>query len=160
LNEYILFKDDISNKVKRTQQYLPNFLRGVQHPKCPDWFFVTMTSSLADWMLSNNDITGIAALDYPLREAPTEKQWQKSISRTKSVFLNSFHVPGACLPQGKFNMTAYTITMDPNDSECAFYVDDAFMVHTRGIQNRERGYELNGATVLNELRYLFANGQR
>jgi len=107
--------------------------------------------------------TGIAALDYPRRKVQAKRKWQKSIIRTKNVILNSFHIPGSCLPQGKppssdINTTD-AIPMFPKDGGCAFYVYDVQMVHMRGIQSG-MSEKLEGNTVVNDLQSLLASDRR
>jgi hypothetical protein len=153
LDEYFLFNTTKTNR----KQHLPGFLRGIVHPECQDWSYITMESSFAGRRVSGNQHTGLAVFDYPWRQKTTNAVWQKSISRTKNVFLNSYHIPGSSLPQGKSNMTD-AIGMHPNEGKCAFYVDEAIMVHVQGIQSggvRDIGGE---PTVENEmLQHLLGN---
>jgi hypothetical protein len=56
---------------------------------------------------------GLVGIDYPMRDIVTNEFWQKSISRTKNVFLNSSHIPGSSLPKGKTNVTTDLVAMHP-----------------------------------------------
>lgn len=144
---------------KKKQYHLPDFLRGINHTNCPDWSFVTLKSSFVGGRLpgkNGNYHTGIKALDAPRRTIATNTNWQKSISKTKNVFLNSFHLPGSCLlhpqTQGyttKKNETSVSVVvadreaanaaivanamvaLNPIDDDCAFYVEGAQMVHAK-----------------------------
>ncbi|KAL3761200.1 hypothetical protein ACHAWU_000295 [Discostella pseudostelligera] len=147
LDEYFLFHNlDDSKK----QLNLPAFLRGIEHPQCQDWCFVTMKSSMAGFD-ENNTGTGLVAFEYLKRAKETSTTWQKSISRTRTVFLNSYHMPGACLPPGSRDL-ANTVAIEPSDDgECGFYIDEAIMVHARGMQYGEHELEDDEDTVQNEL---------
>jgi len=150
LDEYFLFKD-IDTMIQQ-QQNLPSILRAIDHSECTDWCFVTIKSSIAGGGLPQEESIGLAVLDFPQRANVTNTQWQKSISRTKNVFLNSFHTPGSCLPEGKTNISD-VIKMSPADGKCAFYIDEAVMVHVRGVQTYGGGYEIpsNEQAIENEL---------
>jgi hypothetical protein len=146
LDEYFLF-NNLDDSTEHPS--LPNFLRGIQHSKCQDWCFVTVKSSLAGFDGSGYG-TGMVAFDYTRRAKDLDTTWAKSISRTKNVFLNSYHLPGSCLPQGSKDL-ANTIAIDPSYSdECGFYIDEAITVHFRGMQGG--GHQLRDEeTVTNEL---------
>ncbi len=145
LDEYFLFHNlDASDE----HQNLPNFLRGIERPQCQDWCFVTMKSSLAGFD-GSSDGTGLVAFDYSRRTKDLDSTWAKSISRTKNVFLNSYHIPGACLPPGAKGLTN-TYAIDPSDGECGFYIDEAITVHVRGMQYGEHELQ-DEETVPNEL---------
>ena len=149
LDEYFLFKDID----RMTQQpKIPALLRGIDHSECNDWCFVTIKSSIAGGGLPQEESIGLAVLDFPQRANVTNTQWQKSISRTKIVFLNSFHTPGSCLPKGETNISDVT-KMSPADGKCAFYMNEAVMVHVRGVQTYGGGYEIpsNEQAIENEL---------
>ncbi len=80
----------------------------------------------------------LVSLDYPERDSKMNNVWQKSISKTKNLFLNSFHIPGSCLPQGKVKPSdATAMAMAPTDDGCAFYIEEAFIVHMHGIHYRQ-----------------------
>ena len=116
-----------------------------------------MKSSSVGRRVSGNQHTRLAVFDYPLWANTTNTVWQKSISRTKNVFLKSFHIPGLSLPQGKSNNITYAISMHPNEGKCAFYVDKAIMVHIQGIQFGDVR-DVEGETVENYmLQYLLGN---
>lgn len=132
IDEYFSFREEAMKKY----QSLPGFLRGIHHPTCQDWSYVTMESAFGGGSLPGNRRTGLVALDYPSRENKTNNIWQKSIARTKYVLLNSFHIPGSSLPQGKSN-SSDAIAMAPGDGECAFYTHEAIMIHVKGIMYRE-----------------------
>lgn len=89
-----------------------------------------MRSSSAGGELPNDHVTGLAMFNFPTRGNETNNVWLKSIARTEKCFLNSPHILGSCLPQGKLNISD-TIAMHPEHSECAFLTDDAVMVHAR-----------------------------
>jgi hypothetical protein len=148
LDEYFVFLNDHRNRS------LPDFLREIHHPPCPDWSFVTMLSSTAGGVV--NQRTGFASLDYPRRENKTNSVWHKSISKTKNTFLKSIHIDGSCIPNGTGNLSDVTV-MKPWDGQCAFYTDEAIMVHLKGIHS-QLSRQLTEPTVLNELQnVLLAN---
>jgi len=131
LDEFFLFQRGEKEKKKkeearREQKYhLPDFLRGIKHTKCQDWSFVTMKSSFAGGISPEhgNYQTGLKAIDHPRRTLATNTVWQKSISKTKNVFLNTFHLPGSCIPQGTANHRAVSeaaSAIHPSDDKCAF----------------------------------------
>ena len=135
-------------------------LRGIDHSECNDWCYITIKSSIAGGGLPQEESIGLAVLDFPQRANVTNTQWQKSISRTKNVFLNSFHTPGSCLPEGKTNISDVT-KMSPADGKCAFYIDEGVMVHVRGVQTYGGGYAIpsNEQAIENELlKRLIGNG--
>ena len=105
---------------------LPDFLRGIEHPECRDWSYVTMLSAFSGG--SDGVDTGLRIRDRPRQTYEANDVWQKSIIRTKNVFHNTFHLPGACLPPGKSNISD-AIGMHPIHNECAFYTHDAIMIH-------------------------------
>ena len=146
LDEYFLFHNlDDSNE----QPSLPDFLRGIKHTKCLDWCFVTVKSSLAGFD-GDGDGTGMVTYDYSRRAKDLDTTWAKSIGRTKNVFLNSYHLPGACLPPESRDLTN-TVAIDPSYSdECGFYLDEAITVHVRGMQDGEHELQ-DEETVTNEL---------
>ena len=151
IDEYFLFREE----ARKRHQSLPEFLRGIQHPKCQDWSYVTMESAFGGGSLPGNHRTGLVALDYPSRENKTNDIWQKSIARTKNVLLNSFHIPGSSLPQGKSNASD-AIAMAPGDGECAFYTHEAITIHVQGIMYRE-SHDLE-EPVPNELQSVLLGG--
>ena len=84
----------------------------------------------------------------------TNTRWHKSISRTNRVFLNSFHVPGSCLEPGKDDVKD-VIPMHPSKGNCAFYTDEAIMVHMRGlVRGWNKVDKKEEETVENEVRQL------
>jgi hypothetical protein len=129
-DEYILIEEEKENE----QRMLYDFLQGLSNPECNDWSYVTMKSSFAG---GGHPKLGLVS-EYPMRDNTTNVDWQKSISRTKNVFLNSFHIPGSSLPEGKTNVTTDLVAMHPeiDNHKCAFYTDDAIMVHFMGIYDR------------------------
>ncbi|KAL7505403.1 hypothetical protein ACHAWX_000608 [Stephanocyclus meneghinianus] len=138
----------------REKRLLPDFLRKLNHSACEDWSFITMRSSTAGGSLPAAP-TGLVGLDFPIRENSTNEVWQKSISKTKSIFLNGFHIPGSSLPQGKTNVMTDSLPLFPN-GECAFYTDEAIMVHVRGIMDEGARSQVDEPSVLNELASLLA----
>ena len=111
---------------RNSRRKLPDFLRGIEHPECRDWSYVTMLSAFSGG--SDGVDTGLRIRDRPRQSNETNDVWQKSIIRTKNVFHNTFHLPGACLPPGKSNISD-AISMHPIHNECAFYTHDAIMIH-------------------------------
>lgn len=149
LDEYFLFSGAHDTN-SRKYQTLPEFLRGIERPQCQDWCFVTVKSSLAGYE-GRGYGTGLVAFDYTRRTQELTTDWQKSISRTKNAFLNSYHVPGACLPPGTRDL-ANTIAINPSDGgRCGFFVDEAITVHVRGMQFGLQHELEDEVTVQNEL---------
>lgn len=130
LDEFFSFKGAEDEIPRNGPKTLPNFLRGIEHPECQDWSFVTMMSVFAGGSVSDGESIGSILLDRPRQSNETDDVWQKSILRTKNVFYNTYHLPGACLPQGKTNISDVE-SMNPIDGECAFYTHDARMIHAR-----------------------------
>lgn len=137
LDEFlVLWKNFNQTTNTGTTQTLADMLRQIDHPKCPDWSFVTIKSSRAGRKKRGAVETGSVFEDYPVRDNATDLIWQKSISRTKNIFLNSFHIPGTALKQQQGQTKTNNNVMDaarlyPEDGECAFYLeeDEAVMVH-------------------------------
>ena len=129
LDEFLVLKN--SNNL---QKNLADVIRQIHHPVCEGWSFVTVESAVAG-RKSPLDNTGLVAYDYSIREKKTEQTWQKSISRTKNVFVNSFHIPGSCLLPGTSSMSDLQ-SIHPNDGKCAFYInDEAMVIHARGVHH-------------------------
>ena len=152
LDEFLVLKN--SNNLPPKQKNLADVLRKIHHPVCEDWSFVTLESAVAG-RKSPMDNTGLVAYDYSIREKEAERTWQKSIGRTKNVFVNSFHIPGSCLLPGKSSMSDLQ-SIHPRDGECAFYInDEAMMIHTRGVHH---GYaEDINSPVPNELQAILTS---
>lgn len=133
-DEFLYVKEDSLRHLK-----LGTLLRQIDHEGCQDWSFVTMESSTAgrgDKTLPFGQ-TGIVSLDYPMRENTTNRIWHKSISRTKNVFSNSIHIPSSSLPHGKGNLNDVLTLAPDGNSECAFYLKNAIIIHTRGLQKQD-----------------------
>lgn len=152
LDEYFLFNG--TEEAKTKQKYLPDFLRNTNHEACQEWSYMTMESSFAGGRPVDKDPIGLAVFDAPRREIETNTRWHKSISRTNRVFLNSFHVPGSCLEPGKDDVKD-VIPMHPSKGNCAFYTDEAIMVHMRGlVRGWNKVDKKEEETVENEVRQL------
>lgn len=140
LDEFLVLGKNFNQTTTATTtgrtQTLTDMLRQIDHTSCPDWSFVTIKSSRAGRKKRGTVETGSVFEDYPVRDNVTDLIWQKSISRTKNIFLNSFHIPGTALKQQQGQTTTNNNVMDaarlhPKDGECAFYLeeDEAVMVH-------------------------------
>ena len=153
-DEFLYVKEDSLRHLK-----LGTFLRQIDHEGCQDWSFVTMESSTAgrgDKTLPFGQ-TGIVSLDYPMRENTTNRIWHKSISRTKNVFSNSIHIPSSSLPHGKGNLNDVLTLAPDRNSECAFYLKNAIIIHTRGLQKQDVANRKNLENAIpNELVSLLA----
>jgi hypothetical protein len=88
LDEFFLFNSTGS------KPSVHEFLRAIVHPKCPDWSFVTMSSSVSAREVPDDHDTGLVLFDHPTRGSTTNKVWQKSIARTEKCFQNSPHILG------------------------------------------------------------------
>ena len=132
LDEYLVWKDQSVSSEDKQNPKLAERLRKINHKECEDWAFVTFESSTAGKNIGESSMTRMVGLDYPHREKATNRVWQKSISRTKNVFLTSIHIPGSSLPAGKISMSDLQV-MVPADNKCAFYMNtaDAIVIHAR-----------------------------
>ncbi len=52
------------------------------------------------------------------------------------MLLNSFHIPGSCLPEGRSDVED-AIKMSPPGGKCVFYINEAIMIHIRGLPYRD-----------------------
>jgi hypothetical protein len=90
LDEFFLYNKSSTG----SKPSISDFLRGIIHPKCQNWSYVSTSSSSSARVVPDNQETGLVQFDHPTWGNTTNHVWLKSIARTEKCFLNSPHILG------------------------------------------------------------------